>query len=145
MIRKSVARNVLLWLLVSLFAWPACVWAGGGPENLLLVVNRRSQQSLYIANYYAKLRQIPADNIFYLPWDPAADITDVDTFRKQILLPILRLIHQRRLGNQIDAIVYSSDFPWAVKLDADIPKLLEELRQAVARQSNSPAGLDKKK
>ena len=87
--------------------------------------------------YRQLLREAAADSrrqYLYLPWDPAADITDVDTFRKQILLPILRLIHQRRLGNQIDAIVYSSDFPWAVKLDADIPKLLED-SQVVARQS----------
>jgi uncharacterized protein (TIGR03790 family) len=149
MIRKSVPRYVFLPLFVFLLAWPACAWAGGGPENLLLIVNPRSERSLYIANYYAKLRQIPADNLLYLPWDPAADTTDVDTFRKQILSPILRLIHNRRMGDQIDAIVYSSDFPWRISFDADIPKFLadpeadkylEELNRLAQSQTNKSSG-----
>ncbi len=145
MIRKSVFRKALLPLFVFLLGWPACASAGGGPENVLLIVNPRSEKSLYIANYWAKLRQIPADNILYFPWDPSADTTDIDTFREQILSPILRVIQNRRLGDQIDAIIYSCDFPWAVKLDTDRAKFLDDLRQAVAREASGAAKPDDKK
>jgi hypothetical protein len=100
----------------------AAAWAGGGPENVLLVVNRKSAASLTIANYYAQLRQIPAGNILTLPWDPKAQTTDVETFRKKILAPVLQTIDQRRLSAQIDYVVYSSDFPTAISLDQDIAK-----------------------
>ena len=100
----------------------AAARAGGGPENVFLVVNRKSPSSLTIANHYAQLRQIPAGNILTLPWDPKAQTTDVETFRKQILGPVLQAVNQRRLSNHIDYLIYSSDFPTAIGLDADIAK-----------------------
>jgi uncharacterized protein (TIGR03790 family) len=138
MIRKPLFRKAFLPLFVFLLGWPACAAAGGGPENVLLIVNPRSEKSLYVANYWAKLRQIPADNILYLSWNPSADTTDIDTFRGQILSPILDLIQNRRLGDQVDAIVYSCDFPWAVKLDTDVAKFLGE-RQAAAKRDDKKA------
>ncbi len=155
MIRKSVCFRALLPLLAFLFVWPASALAGGGPEGLLLVVNPRSQSSLCIANYYARLRQIPPDNLLYVPWDPKADTTDIEEFRKQILLPILHVIQKRRLGEQIDAIVYSSDFPWRISFSSDIPrflkdpradKYLEELERLTESQADkSPGKPDEKK
>ena len=62
----------------------------GGPENVLLVVNPRSPDSLCIANHYAELRHIPPNNFLFLDWDPKQENTDVDTFREKILLPVLR-------------------------------------------------------
>jgi uncharacterized protein (TIGR03790 family) len=143
MTSQSLLRRTLT-LFLFLLAWPASASAGGGPENVLVIVNPRSPGSMHIANYYAKLRQIPDDNLVFVPWDPKADTTDIETFRQQILLPILRLIHNRRLGAQIDAIVYSSDFPWRISFHPDIPKFLpdpkvgeylEELRHLVQSQA----------
>ena len=84
-------------MLCYVLRFSAAALAGGGPENVFLVVNRKSPASLTIANHYAQLRQIPAGNILTLPWDPKAQTTDVETFRKQILLPALTAIDQRRL------------------------------------------------
>src|SRR5262245_20477487 len=42
--------------------------AGGGPENLILVVNSASANSLTIANHYVQLRKIPPNNVIYLDW-----------------------------------------------------------------------------
>ncbi len=103
--------------------------AGGGPENVLLVVNRNSTDSLTIANHYARLRQIPAGNVLTLPWDPKAQTTGIDEFRQQILIPVLTAIHKRRLAGQIDYVVYSSDFPWGIKLKPDDPKPLKPKRR----------------
>ena len=114
---------VCCWLLLAMSH--ARLHAGGGPENVLLVVNRRSTNSLTIANHYQQLRQIPPGNVLTLAWDPKVEATDVATFRKEILLPILRAIEQRRLGPQIDYVVYSSDFPTMIDIDGDVKSFYE--------------------
>ena len=96
--------------------------AGGGPENVFLVVNPQSADSMTIANYYLRVRQIPPGNIFYLPWDPKNEATSAYDFRRDILKPIFEAIRTRRLTAQIDYVIYSSDFPWKIALDDDLAK-----------------------
>lgn len=97
---------------------PAC-HAGGGPENLFLLVNENSVASKTIANYYVELRQIPASHVLYLNWAGGFESTDIETFRQQILMPALASIRDRGLSEQIDYLVYSADFPWVVDLQKD--------------------------
>ncbi len=83
---KSLQRQSLVAVLAACVsaAIPAAAVAGGGPENVLLVVNRRSSDSMTIANHYMQLRRIPAGNVLTLSWQPKFHpySTDVDTFRK---------------------------------------------------------------
>jgi hypothetical protein len=113
---------ILFWAIWALYAWASPAAAGGGPENVFLVVNPNSPDSLAIANHYIHLRQIPAGNVFYLPWDPNAINASIEDFRSKILNPVIEAIHTRRLSAQIDYVVYSSDFPWAVQLASDFQK-----------------------
>ena len=129
----------LLTFLVLAPARPAR--AGGGPENVLLVVNPRSVASQTIANHYIKLRQIPASNVVYLPWDPKDETTDIATFRKRILTPLLEAARGRRARDQIDYVVYSSDYPWGIKLDAD----LKEFNAQIQKDREAKAEKDGKK
>ena len=46
-------------------------FAGGGPENVLLLVNSNSSGSKTIANHYIQLRNIPASNVVYIDWQGA--------------------------------------------------------------------------
>jgi hypothetical protein len=131
-------------MALFVLVWPIRALAGGGPENLLLVVNPKSQTSLCIANNYIQLRKIPAENILYIPWEPIKDKTDIETFRKEILAPILRMINDRRLGNQIDMVVYSSDFPWSVDLNSDAQKFLQKERERQAALEKESGQDDKK-
>jgi uncharacterized protein (TIGR03790 family) len=140
MCHRLVSCKALLFGLLLLLTWPTSVNAGGGPENVLLVVNPNSPSSLCIANHYAKLRQIPDDNILYVSWDPKAESANIDAFRKQILLPILQTINKRRLGEQIDQIIYSSDFPWAIGLATDTKRFLEDMRRSQAATAESKPG-----
>jgi uncharacterized protein (TIGR03790 family) len=94
---------------------------GGGPENVFLVVNSNSWASRTIANHYAAWRRIPASHIFLLKWDDGFATVGVEQFRQGILQPVLKAISARRLGEQIDTIVYSSDLPYAVNLAGDFP------------------------
>ncbi len=44
--------------------------AGGGAENALVIVDPTSSESMYVANYYKKARNIPPENFLYV--DPDA-------------------------------------------------------------------------
>ncbi|HEX3999259.1 MAG TPA: hypothetical protein VHX65_11970 [Pirellulales bacterium] len=95
--------------------------AGGGPENVLIVVNSHSDASLTVANHYCRLRHIPPGNVLHLDWQGSTDSTDIDTFRQKILEPALRAASERGLGEQIDYVVYSSDFPTRIDFASDAP------------------------
>jgi hypothetical protein len=128
-------------LALAIFACSAMTTpaaAGGGPENVFLVVNPKSHDSLTIANNYIHLRQIPPGNVFYLPWDPKADQASIDDFRSQILNPIIETIHSRRLSAQIDYVIYSCDYPWAIPLDSDFQKFQSPVSVSDKEDSQQP-------
>lgn len=95
--------------------------AGGGPENVALVVNSASWASQTVANYYARLRAIPPSNVLPIQWRGSLEQASGEEFRQKILLPVLGEIEKRGLAGQIDLIVYSSDFPWSINLAGDYP------------------------
>src|SRR5438445_12565114 len=117
---RSISVLVLAWL-AAWFGWASRSQAGGGPENLFLVVNAHSQNSLTVANQYIQLRHIPPGNVCYLDWDGSLDATDIETFRQKILIPAIEAISARALSNQIDYLVYSCDFPTRIDFAADLP------------------------
>jgi hypothetical protein len=112
------AKSALLVVLLASLS--ASVQAGLGPESVFLVVNRASWASQTVANEYIQLRQIPQANVFYLDWRGGTDSIPVDIFRQEILGPILVQMERRLLADQIDAIVYSSDFPYQIDLAGDV-------------------------
>ncbi len=95
--------------------------AGGGPENLFVVVNSTSSDSLAVANAFVAARGIPPINVFMLPWAASKENVTLERFRAEILGPILAGIDARRLAPQIDCIVYSSDFPWRIDYREALP------------------------
>jgi hypothetical protein len=107
-------------LVAGAFA-PVPAPAGGGPENVFLVVNPTSADSLAIANTFAALRRVPPINVFMLPWTDGEDSTTIGGFRSGILQPVLRAIDARRLSAQIDHVVYSSGFPWRIDYVDELP------------------------
>ena len=126
----SVKRSLFIFATLCVAGWTTFAAAGGGPENVLLVVNPNSTASLTIANHYAQLRNIPAENTLFIPWDTKHQTADIDTFRQRILLPVLRAIQDQRLTDQIDYVIYSSDFPWGISLKSDVRKFAEEMKRA---------------
>jgi len=106
-------------LVANFFVATAC--AGGGPENVLLLVNANSENSKTVANHYIALRQIPPNNVLYIDWKGSLEICSGKNFRDFILRPAIKAIEDRRLTQQIDYIVYSSDFPWRVELKPLFP------------------------
>ncbi|MBX3413432.1 MAG: TIGR03790 family protein [Pirellulales bacterium] len=121
--RRATRWNLLCLLctLVALSLGIRPARAGGGPENVFVVVNPHSWASQTIANYFIFLRAIPPSNVMMLPWEGQLDEPiSVDLFRDQILEPILTEIDKRGLAQQIDCIAYSSDFPYEVDTSPDL-------------------------
>ncbi|MCL4202698.1 MAG: tetratricopeptide repeat protein [Pirellulaceae bacterium] len=108
-------------LLVSGWRTPLLL-AGGGPENVAVVVNADSFASLAVANAFVAGRKIPSGNLIYLPLGdlPDFETVDVATFRQRILRPALETLDARGLAPQIDCLVYSADIPYAVRVAGDL-------------------------
>ena len=128
-IQQATASGVRCgwWLLLVTTCWGNAdvVRAGGGPENVFVVVNGQSWASQTVANHFCYWRAVPPSNVFYIDWTDAAPDgrLPVDMFREKILLPTLEAISQRGLTEQIDYIVYSSDFPYDVDLRTDTAQM----------------------
>ena len=120
---RKLGQRLLSLLIAILAGWGSegCL-AGGGPENVFLVVNSASRDSITVANHYVDLRQIPPQNIFYIPWKRSLAVTRGSTFRREILLPALEELDRRKLGGQVDYLIYSCDFPWRITFAKDFPK-----------------------
>ncbi len=127
---------------MMLLSLPNRSLAGGGPENLLLVVNQNSDASKTIANHYIHLRKIPASNVLYLDWEGGNGTIKGERFREEILKPVLATIERRRLAMQISTIAYSVDFPWRVDFRGDLDSLDEKASPAFKKQFRPLASLN---
>ena len=123
MSQRTLFASLLAVVLAALGGGQQTAHAGGGPENVFLVVNSASWASQAVANHFIHLRQIPAGNVHYIDWTGGTETIDSDTLRTKILIPTLDMIEKRGLLNQIDYIIYSSDFPFAVDLVKDFPNV----------------------
>lgn len=118
----AMAPSLFLLVPIVLASMADCCSGGGGPENIFLVVNPTSIDSMTVANHYVHLRQVPPQNIFYLPFKRPKTQTVGSVFRDEILKPIFEEIKSRELSGQIDYLVYSCDYPWRVNFQKDYPE-----------------------
>ncbi|MFM8735098.1 MAG: hypothetical protein ACKOC8_07895 [Pirellulales bacterium] len=123
---------------VMLVTAAAAARAGGGAENVFVVVNPASTASLAVANAFIAARAVPPINVLMLPWQDSVENTTLARFRSDLLGPVLRAIDSRRLTPQIDAIVWSSDFPWRIDYKDELPA---ELAAKDAFPSGSLTGM----
>ncbi|MCA9186269.1 MAG: hypothetical protein R3E01_15955 [Pirellulaceae bacterium] len=124
--RRHFFRRPACFLLALALGCPLSLsttaTAGGGPENVAVVFNSHSWMSRSVANHYCDLRKIPSSNVIEIPWDGDPFVTDINSFRNSILIPLVRAIENRGLAGQIDCIAYSTDFPYAINFAPDKPK-----------------------
>jgi uncharacterized protein (TIGR03790 family) len=111
----------LLGSLCLLLTLTAMSHAGGGPENVLLVVNALSEDSRTVANHYIDLRKIPPSNVVFVNSPPLKGMLNAAQYRKRILAPVDKAIEERGLKNQIDYVVFSCDFPWQINFLPEYP------------------------
>lgn len=99
-------------------AWHAvAALAGGGPQNVLVVVNDSSPDSLELGRHYAAARGIPPRQVchvsvatnFSMSWP---------VFTNAVRDPVLRFLGAQGLSNQIDYIVFARDIPYRIFTNA---------------------------
>ena len=110
--------------IACLFCWGDCASVAQGalgPERVFVVVNQRSWSSRTIANHFVRLNRIPQSHIFSLDWAGSVVSTSLQEFLEDILRPTLEQVRRRGLSDQVDCIVYSSDFPYAINFKEQLP------------------------
>ena len=124
-------RSALLWItLPSLFSGLFCGAAVAmGPENVIVVVNSSSADSLAVANHYIELRNIPPSNVIYVPKVTVLKQSDTQSaqswrFKREVLDPIWQTIEKRGLEDQVQCIAYSAGFPSRLVFQAELKKHL---------------------
>jgi hypothetical protein len=90
-----------------------------GPHECIILVNRRSMESVELANFYAELRQIPAANIIQLELPEKARWAQAsftpEEFRQHIYEPVRKTLRERNISGHIMAWLYSLDFPTTIE------------------------------
>lgn len=106
---SSIRRR---WLTTCMIGW-AGVWAmaGGGPQNVLVVVNNASLDSLEIGRHYAVTRGIPDRHICHVTIPPDSVNLAVTNFLTSVVARVHAHIANHGLSNQIDYIVFVQDLP----------------------------------
>lgn len=86
-----------------------------GPQECVLLVNRRSMASVELANFYADLRHIPAANIIHLDLPDQAREAEASftaaEFNEYIRDPVNKIMRERNIAGHIILWLYSLDFP----------------------------------
>jgi len=101
-------RYILSITLLVLLACRAI--AGGGPQNVLIVVNARSQESLEIGNLYRRARDIPYRQVLALSTS-TAPVISYQTYLTEIEQPIRQYLTDQGVANEITAIVLTRGVP----------------------------------
>ncbi len=98
-------------LTLALFLGAVTAFAGGGPLNTLVVVNRASRDSRALGAYYAEKHGIPPSHLCTIKTDPRPPSITRRLFEREIRDPILAHIAHHRLEGQIHYLVLCMDIP----------------------------------
>jgi len=96
-----------------LFVGVLTVQAGIGPQNVVIVVNDNSRDSLEIGQYYQDQRGLAERQMVHVTTTTNAVIALTD-FDSQIYDPVIDHIDASGLSNQVDTILYTMGMPYQV-------------------------------
>ncbi len=97
------------WALLLLA--PALARAGGGPFNVLVVVNTNSAASVELGEYYAAQHGIPDHQVCRLGIDTNLATITSNQFYALLKAPITNHVATNGLADQIDYLVLCQEFP----------------------------------
>lgn len=109
--RRTVLLLVFALALLTL-AGPAFAQTA---DNVLLVANESSADSLRIAEHYVHVRGVPPGQLLRVKVDAAADEIERDVFNLQIQLPIANWLRGHAAQDRILYIVLTKGIPLRVK------------------------------
>ncbi len=104
--------RLIVLVLVALLATAWAV-AGGGPANVLVVVNTRSAESLEIGNAYRRARALPYRNLLALTTSTAYAVSS-QVYLDEIETPVRTYLRNNQLDDSITCIVLTRGMPQMV-------------------------------
>ena len=110
----SHMKRFLFTAIAAIGLLPFFAWAGGGPLNVLVVVNSASRDSRALGAYYAQKRGIPASHLCTVKVDPRAPSISRDDFDREIRGPIRDHVARNGLSGQIHYVVLCMGIPTRV-------------------------------
>ena len=108
-------NRLLRSCLAALLFLPALAQAGGGPLNVLVVVNSASRDSRALGAYYLEKHGLPQSHLCSIKVDPRAASISLADFERDVRLPILAHIANQGLAGQIHFLVLCLDVPSRVE------------------------------
>jgi hypothetical protein len=90
-----------VWVLAGALAATSLAWAGGTPEDALLLIDPTRPDAMYVGNYYLHARDIPPVNAIYM--DPLA--ADYWEFAEDNLDALFGTLANTGIREQIDYVV----------------------------------------
>ncbi|NIA21068.1 MAG: TIGR03790 family protein [Anaerolineaceae bacterium] len=122
MMRNWFISVLLPWLVVGLLAGP--VRAGGGPHNVMIVANRASADSVFVANAYRRARGVPQRNLCLLDLPVESFRTrnkiPQEVFQEKIVQPIKTFLQRHPAADRLHFIVLCPDLPLRVDFGGKI-------------------------
>ncbi|MCW5553625.1 MAG: TIGR03790 family protein [Verrucomicrobiae bacterium] len=87
---------------------------GGSGLNVVVVVNENSTNSVQLGNYYCEQRRVPPQNFLRINWNGGNTRWTKTEFETHLRAPLLTMLTERQLTNQIDFVLLSMDIPYRV-------------------------------
>ena len=115
MLSFSISR-LRACIAVVLLAMALVAVAGGGPQNVLVVVNANSKESLEIGNAYRRAHDLPYRQLLSLAAPTVAPIS-YQTYLDEIENPIRVYLKNQQLSDEITCIVLTRGIPETVSLN----------------------------
>jgi uncharacterized protein (TIGR03790 family) len=142
---KSDMGAVRLWaflLLLLAGAVSGYPQSGGGPENVLVVVNKSSAISRRVGEYYIQKRRIPLQNLCVINTHDQDDIERAE-YDSRIARPIAQFLAKNKLRDQILYIVLTQGIPLRVggASDDEIASVDSELTLLYSDMTGKPRTL----
>src|SRR5882762_9792868 len=100
-------RAILLLVTLAHVVLPA---ATPGPKNVVIVANSNSALSKNIAEYYARKRGVPRNQICYIKTATGEQVTRA-VYEAEIEAPVGRFLQQSQLAESILYLVTTSEVP----------------------------------
>lgn len=98
---RTASRRTFIVALWGGATAAGLAFAGGSPENVLLIIDPSNPDALHIGNYYRSVRNIPDRNVVYMR--PGA--VDIATFAAENRAALLGTLAHAQLETHIDYVV----------------------------------------
>lgn len=114
--RRCVCIVVLILTALALLLCSSICWAGGGPKNVVVVINDSSPISQAIGAYYQSKRGIPDSNVCHIQCPTVEEIPG-SVCESDIVCPIRSFLSSHPFPDRIDYIVLTKGIPLKAAYD----------------------------